>query len=410
MNNRFNRVFNKLIWYLNECMINVQLHSDTIEMINKKNNSLKENTNINHEEINGLLKEWKKWKVSLNNTNLKILEQFMLLMSIEKQTSIFSYTLLKGMITSYFSIFEHYIYFIWNELDLKKDKNQSFEEFLNKRIWKNFDIWNLSDLWKQEILKRYKEFYLRRNLYIHNYWFITEEYIEDINRKQLIDVIPKYYEQIEHYKVWNILPIDWTYLMMNWNSLNVIWISVTILYVNKFFDEERVLEVLTVIYDFLLNNPDYEVTYIMVYSLLEKKINLKKYKDFTLWYLIAISKMSWKMKYKKSKTFKSNLIAKYIKELNITEMNLLQKIIYFWILEKEDKILKLIKCNIEENKKCDIIARMYSYDFLCDFIIINSKEIKLLYDKFWWNLEAVNNTTINHIKKIRQIQELLIDN
>lgn len=410
METQYNKLAEKLIWYLDECIINIQHHSDTIEMINEKKNSFKIKNNLaNSKELKNIIKEWKSWEINLNENNIKILEQAMFLMAAEKQTSIFSYTLLKWMITSYFSIFEHYIYFIWNELNLPKDKNESFEDYLNKKIWKSLDFWNLSELWGQEIFKRYREFYLRRNLYIHNYWFITEEYIEDINRKQLIDVIPKYYEQIEYYKIWNILPIDWTYLMMNWNSLNVIWISITILYVNRNFEEKYFLKILEIVYNFLLNNSDYEVTYIMIYSLLEDKLKLKTYTNFTLWYMIAIRKITWKMKYKKAKKFKSNFIDEYIKELNPSKLDIIQKIIYFWILEKNDQILELIKNNTVTNKNCNIISKMYSYDFLCDFIINNSIEFKNLYNKFWWDIKASKNTTINHIKKIQEIQNILLN-
>ena len=222
-------LINKFSWYLRECMVNVQLHSDTIELINnRKNLTHKENNLLQDEWVLKILKESKLWNINLNKDNTETIEKILLSMATDDQTKIFSFTLLKWMITSYFSIFEHYVLFIWNIIGFDRNDYRTLEEYL-KEIWKNLNIWNLSELWNWEIFKRYQEFYRRRNLYVHYYWIISEDYLCDINRYHLVDFIPKYYEELYKYKVWNVLPIDWTYLMMNGNSLNVIWISITLL-------------------------------------------------------------------------------------------------------------------------------------------------------------------------------------
>lgn len=106
-----NKNTEKVIWYINESIINFTLYKNNlsnytkynIEYIKSKDSSLDNNI------IEEIKKNWIKWNKNINDTYIKTIADIALLCSLRDQTAIFNFTLIKSLIISYFSIFEHYL-------------------------------------------------------------------------------------------------------------------------------------------------------------------------------------------------------------------------------------------------------------------------------------------------------------
>jgi hypothetical protein len=331
---------------------------------------------------------------------------------LEKQSVILVYSSLRGLIISNFSIFEHYLNLLWGYIwvykwESWKEGVTSFLVRIFKKLW--YD--DISRVIEVEFFKYYKEYYLRRNLYVHEYWIITEKYLKNIKKNQLEKVLPDLWKFGKIYKVWNFLVFNKTYLLESFVVLNTIWIILWVLYKKRGCTKKKFIKILEEISDMLLGNENWEYVYLSVYVQLCDVLNLEKYIDFTLWYIISLKKLmnvNNENIDKKNISKKLNKIYEYrINNMNVDKFNIKQLCIFYWITKQFDKLSDTLINNLEKDRNWDVIAWFFKYDFLCKYLlrnrdIVNSK-LKALNININFVLDEFTMKNIKYIKQFRKI-------
>lgn len=411
-----NKTIENIHWYLDESITNMELYKNHISLFVNNNTSFIEKWfwKFDKEFVKKKILEWQEWNINIDNRTIDFFKKWWLMCSLDNQTKVFTFTLLKSLVISYFSIFEHFINTIWNEIWVikwfKNWKNikEDFTEYL-KRIFKYFWYWDIVSVVNIETYKWFTEFWLRRNLYVHEYWVITEKYLNDFKKYQLDTLISDFNKNPDMFKVWNKLYLDPFYLTNVWNRLNSIWIVISIFYlfnINK--DKEDILKWLKLISDYLIDN-EYYYTYVTIFLIIEKFINLSWYEDFILWYLFSINKFIIQFWWReKTQNMVDEIYNNALKSISIENFNKFQKIQYYCLIKNDTSALSFLKDCLENDFNFNI-NMLLNYEYLCKFLINNQYYVKKLFKKYNVSFSLSKDINIKNLENIREINKVYSD-
>lgn len=412
-----NKTIKNIHWYLDESITNMELYKKHISLFVNNNASFIEKWfwKFNKEFIKKKILEWQKWNINIDNETIDFFKKWGLMCSLDNQTKIFTFTLLKSLVISYFSIFEHFINNIWSEIWLVKwlknwkSIKEDFTEFL-KRIFKYFWYWDIVSVVNIETYKWFTEFWLRRNLYVHEYWIITEKYLDDFKRYQLDTLISDFNKKPDTFKVWEKLYLDPFYLTNVWNRLNSIWIVVSIFYLfNRNKDRKDILKWLKLISDYLIDN-EYYYTYVTIFLIIEKFIDLNWYEDFILWYLFSINKFTTQFWWReKTQNMVDEIYNNAIKSISIEKFNDFQKIQYLCLINNDNEALSILKQCLQKKSKFNV-NMLLNYEYLCNFLINNQLDIKKIFKMYNISFSLNRNINIKNLDYIKEINKIYSNN
>lgn len=311
-------------------------------------------------------------------------------LSLTNISSTFNDISLRSFVVMQMSIFEFYLWEI--VISLWKSKKLKYHE--NIEIINRYLNVKLADIVWNEIYIWLKEFSLRRNLYVHNNGIIDDNYLQLVKKLGVDNDI--HFDYTIH-KKWNRLEVN-SYMYILMKNIWIIWILFIIssLIVNKNLWRKKLETFFIKMWTILLNNPDNEHIIASSYRLLNKKINLINYIDFTLIYINSLYLSIWFYKRNKQEKELWKDIYNTKLQLILNNKNLLKKqLIYFYALNNDsNNFTKLICSDLEVNKTDDLIISVFGNNLMWRLFIKNSKIIVNSIKKSW---VKINGQKINDL-------------
>lgn len=313
-------------------------------------------------------------------------------LSLANMSSTYEDISLRAFVVMHLSIFEYSLWNIVNHLWMKKDKiftnikkiNNYLELDTKEVIWNSVYVW-------------LSEFVLRRNLYIHNNGIIDDNYMSEISRHNIN--IDDYFDSSIN-TLWSRLKIpNYMYILEKNLSIVSILFVFTALIVKKRDWEDDFKELLNSAWSMLLTNPWNEAIITTCYVLLNKKINLSNYINFTLVYIESLYMNIDKFKKIDScESIRRDIYnSKAMLILNNTDFNNKELLYYYAINWDSTNFTELICNDLSLNKRDDLITYAFKNELVAEMFVENWNEIMASLESSWIrvNVKKIHDTLLS---------------